>query len=391
MQENESLLLFDAARARRLMEEAGLVAVVASRRENVGYLTGRFFHNWRWGGFMHMLEREDDGCEARYCAGILQEPLENPFVVTEEGRAYNFKGGWVEDVIPCCWRDAERTPTRALAGALRERGLARARIGVEARFLAASIMKALKEELPDAVFLDATDFFWQLRMVKTEEELRRMRHAYRVAEEVYETVRESLKAGITNRELYELEMQKVVENDCLFVFQHLSFGRAEALSGDDAGYTLDYGVRPGDVGFFDIGLAYEDYLTDFGRAVALGEPDRRIRQAHEIMQQIRRRLEDELRPGVKASQVCEALDSWMEGKGMRPRGAYGHGLGIECHEPPVLQAHDETVLEEGMVIVPELTTSVGSATMLLEDGGVITSEAWRSLTTFDTEMIVVPG
>ena len=81
-------------------------------------------------------------------------------------------------------------------------------------------------------------------------------------------------------------------------------------------------------------------------------------------------------------------DFWEKLTGEQAR-FLGHGLGIECHEPPILMADDETPIEEGMTIVIELVTGVGGIRFLVEDGGVVTDKGWESLTTMSPEFVEV--
>jgi Xaa-Pro aminopeptidase len=55
----------------------------------------------------------------------------------------------------------------------------------------------------------------------------------------------------------------------------------------------------------------------------------------------------------------------------------------------VLSPDDQTVLEEGMVIVIELVDGVDGISFLLEDGGLVTAEGWQSLPTLPTDVIEI--
>ena len=110
IQEQEPL--FDRARARHILREAGIDLLIASRRENIAYLTGVFSHlYWEYPEVAHCLEREDDGCDAPYYfAALPGEMDQTPFVVAHNNRAGIWKrGSWIEDVRDCCWKEKGRS------------------------------------------------------------------------------------------------------------------------------------------------------------------------------------------------------------------------------------------------------------------------------------------
>jgi Xaa-Pro dipeptidase len=68
-------------------------------------------------------------------------------------------------------------PIAVVAEVIRDRGLANSTIAIEKRFLGVKYVEALKSLLPGVTLVDAEEILWQLRMVKCEEERRRLREA----------------------------------------------------------------------------------------------------------------------------------------------------------------------------------------------------------------------
>src|SRR6476469_5663147 len=100
--------LYDPARASRLMREAGIDFLLASRRANVAYLTDSFaVFNWEYPDVANLLEVEDDGCAApHYFAGLpLGDSGASPFAVAHANRAYALQSsGCVRDIRSWCHR-----------------------------------------------------------------------------------------------------------------------------------------------------------------------------------------------------------------------------------------------------------------------------------------------
>lgn len=387
--------LFDPQRAERLMAQAGLDIILASRRHNIAYLTGRFgILCWEYPEVAHCLEREDDGCEAPYYfAGLPRDPSRAPFVIAHRNRAYVFKGRcWIDDVRPCCYLPGKKPPVDCLVEALRERDLEEARIGVEMNHLPARILMELMERLPEAHFTDARKTLWQMRSVKTHQELERQRQAYRIGETIYRQVfdRLSQKTPLTANEIRGMQMDLATRAGCPplhfgYVFPQNSRGK-KAWARDNAGSAA---FEPGDVVLFDLGLIWQGYTTDFGRVASLGKASTEIHATYEKVLKCREAIAAAIRPGVKASDVFLAGARFREQIGLPPREGLGHSLGIECHEPPTLSPEDPTVIEEGMTIVIELVDGVSGVAFLLEDAGLVTPDGWQTLTNLSTDLVEI--
>lgn len=82
-----------------------------------------------------------------------------------------------------------------LAHTLRDRGLERARVGVETDHLPASDLARLKELLPQVRFEPAQGIFNRLRMVKTAEELELLRRLSRITDQAIARALESVRSG----------------------------------------------------------------------------------------------------------------------------------------------------------------------------------------------------
>jgi Xaa-Pro aminopeptidase len=274
-----------------------------------------------------------------------------------------------------------------MAAAIRDHGFERGRIGIEINHLGAGVLMGLQAALPEAKFVDATDAVWQLRMVKSEEELRRLDEAYKIAESIYQELFRTIETtgGISVAQARGLEMRLATEAGSPPL--HFGYVFPQRIPDKNAGKDQSVLIEKGDTIMLDIGVINQGYTTDFGRVAVWGKADDRIRRTWDAMCETRQVAEKALRPGRRASEVYQELARHMESRGLPPQATFGHGLGIECHERPTLSPEDDTVLEEGMVIVPELFQAVDNVALLLEDGGVVREDGWHRITRFETELI----
>ncbi len=381
--------IFDPARSARLMQDAGIDLLLASRRASVAYLTDSSnILYWRFPDVAHCLEIEDDGCEAPfYFAGLPADFQAASFAATHGNRPLVFGENWIRDIKIWCGR-RNISAADVLVDAISERGLQKSTIGIEMNALPAGIIDDLRRRLPDARFVEGRGVLWGMRSVKTTAEIERLSHAYRIAEDIYDRVIQAIRAqpGITVAEIRALEMAMVTRAGCPplhfgYVYPH---GPHKTLGGPD---TEKLRIEPGDAIFLDIGVIWRGYTTDFGRNLFFGKAPADLRDVYDRTVECRQRLVERLRPGARVCDVFAAGCAIREKLKLPPRELLGHSLGIECHEQPALSAAYDTVIEEGMVFVPELFETAGPYAFLLEDAGVVTANGWQSLTRMSTELI----
>lgn len=390
--------LYDPRRAQRLLAEAQIDLLLASRRANVAYLTDSFaIQYWQYPDVANLLEVEDDGCPGpHYFAGLPRDTTASPFAIAHENRTYVYRqrgGGCVRDVRGWCERPGTGGPGRidVLAEAIRERKLDAATIGVEMNHLPASTLHALRDRLPRARFVPADQVLWQMRAVKTAEELRRQQHAYRITEKIYRQTLASIRqrAGqVTVGEIRAMQMAMATRAGCpplLFGYAFAQSGKKRAwdMAADWTQQTFD----PGDAVLLDIGLIWRGYTTDFGRNAVLGRASAELRDVHARMVECRQQIAELLRPGVRVADVFSAACEIRTRLKLPPREGFGHSLGIECHEYPILNAASDWVLEQGMTIVIELVERAGPVAFLLEDAGLVAAGGWESMCQMGTELI----
>jgi Xaa-Pro dipeptidase len=405
-------LLFDKSRLVSEMERENVDVVIATSRENVGYLSGYFTHMWTWDvSYLQINSREHQGTNYGIAAVIPKDmDAKEPFFVESYHKLGFVRscGLWIKNVRPYSTNIKNAyapqvdisgkalfqeqvggaTPLEAIAGGIRELGLEKKRLGIEGERLPANSLAELKALLPQAEFVNISDLLKRMRAVKTAEEIARMKHAYCVADKTYYKAFSLVKPGITPYEIFQEQMRTIIENHCYMAFQHVNFGGANDFA---VAAGKDYRIKAGDHGVFDIGVYYEGYMTDFGRVCSVGQPRDEIRRVYEVVLGTRRKLMRWIEPGIKGSQLFGMAAKYLESFGRCPAiNCIGHGLGIECHEWPFIAANDDTRVELGNTIVIEVYVEVpGVGAFLLENAGVVTENGWEGMTSLSDELIVL--
>ena len=264
------------------------------------------------------------------------------------------------------------------------------RLGIEDTITYAEFVKAVNAFTTDNL-APTTDVVLSLRSVKDAVELTRLRAAQAVSDAAFEHIVGFMRPGMTEREV-QLELEG-------FMLRHgadgLAFSSIVACGENGADPHAIPGAKKLEAGqcvVLDFGARAFGYCSDTTRVVFLGEPEGVMARAWEVLRQANEAVEDMLRPGVIASEAHELAERVLAegGFGGRMGHGLGHGVGLECHELPVLNAQASTPLAEGNVVTVEPGIYLpGEFGMRLEDCGVITADGYEVFSRLGHDMVVI--
>lgn len=383
--------LFDYARASARMDAAGVDVLLASSRPNVSYLAG-YWHPV-WDDYYLMWE---PSVTHKTLVGLPKEEKKGAFLIAGAGELVSVQRSetWIEDrrywgpgFYVQSWTEPDPPPgdpMQIAADAVAERGLAEGCIAVELRYLGVSYYERLREYLPHARFTDAEPILWSLRMIKTAEEIRRVREACTRATRAWQRVMEQLHAGMTEMELQACFKREFPQQGVQYAGAYCLFGPSGVILKQGPFGPSNNPLKPGLFVRTDIQATYEGYYCDMSRVVGSGKLSAGMERAHELVRGILERLLAEVGPGMTGAQVRQLELNMYKGSGYGTVVPYtGHSVGRMVHEPPYLFAKDSTALAPGMVLNLEPTicySDGGDIFVCLEDQVLITENGCENLT-----------
>ena len=128
------------------------------------------------------------------------------------------------------------------------------------------------------------------------------------------------------------------------------------------------------------------------RMVFLGEPDAKKADAYRVLRHANETVEAALAPDMTGKEAHELAERLLAEGGYAGKMGHGlgHGVGIEVHELPLLNARYDTPLAPGNVVTVEPGIYLpGEFGMRLEDFGVITKTGYEVFTQSTHEMVVL--
>lgn len=286
--------------------------------------------------------------------------------------------------------DAHASFVPALATAVRQAGLGRARIGVDSTGLRSEDQAALAQALPEARLVDAGDWIRRVRGVKLPQEVERLRAAAEVTEHAIHAAIDLAEVGMSETDLQRVVATELARGGMTPRFIVVTAGPRSAYS--DTPASPDQRLRPGDLLRFDVGGLLDGYWSDLGRTAVVGEPDDTQRLRYGAILQGEQVQLDLARPGVPAAAVFDVAVQEVERRGLSPyrRHHCGHGIGLDVYEAPIIAPTGEQLLKEGMVFCFETPYyELGWGGMMVEDTLVITEHGVELLSVSDRSLRVI--
>lgn len=282
-----------------------------------------------------------------------------------------------------------RSVLAELDDVLTSRGLRGGRIGYERATAPAGVRQELESAFPSFEFVDATPLFYDLRAIKTPEEI----HALTTATELSEAgIRaiflDSDPRGKTVSQLrleYEIAVrQRVLADPAGAGFEQLRVYISTGASiGPNVGRNEDV-VRDGDVLWIDCGVQIDGYASDIGRTFSVGRPGATVRRIADALTAGSEAGFELLRPGTAMRDVHRRMQETTRASGLPTytRGHVGHAVGVAIGEqPPYLAPSEERPLAPGMVLAFERPYYVrGLGGFQFEENLVITDSGADVLT-----------
>jgi Xaa-Pro dipeptidase len=400
MPHDAALLNKDRLQAR--MAELQLDAVVATAPENVTYMSGFWaLPQWiRRDPQSYVIWPAPGRGEAEIVTGTATLDLfaDQQVWVNRVRRYGAFHIDWHCDATkhPVSRRQLELhegpdhgTALSALVAALTDADLTFACIGIDEIGLKPGQIDLLKERLPAARLLPASEFFRHIRAVKTDEEVARLTTAAEIAERSIKAALAAAREGVTELDLARAFHTRTVQDGAYPVLGCIGFGERSALVNVQ---PSERKLRKGDVIRFDVGGRYRHYRADIARIAAFGEPAEEVRRYHRALLAGIERACELVRPGMRVAEIFEAAVETVrrEGIGHYRRTHVGHGIGIEGYEAPSLTATSDEIIEAGMVLCIETPYyELGRWGLQVEDMMVVRPDGAERLTATGGELMAV--
>ncbi|UGS37120.1 M24 family metallopeptidase [Capillimicrobium parvum] len=266
------------------------------------------------------------------------------------------------------------------------------RIGFDDATLSVRSHERLREMLPDEVELVAAGgLVEELRAIKDEGEIDKIRAAARLADEALTAVVARGLAGRTERDVaLDLEFEQRRRGA-----EGVSFPPIVAAAAHGAlphAVPRDVEIPRGTLVVIDWGCRLDGYCSDCTRTFATGELDPRDREVYDLVLDAQMAALAAVRPGPTGREVDAVAREIITaaGHGEHFGHGLGHGVGLDIHEAPRLSTTSEATLAAGQIVTVEPGVYIpGAVGVRIEDLVVVREDGHEVLSTLTKELTTV--
>ena len=264
-------------------------------------------------------------------------------------------------------------------------------LALEKDQLTVSRYEQLQHHFSARGYVDAGEILREMRVRKSADEIRAMKQAAVLVEQVLSEGLKQVKAGVQEIELVaELEylMKKLGADGPSFETMVLT-GPNTALPHGVPGSRR---IREGDLLMFDLGVFSGGYASDITRTFAVGGIGPEAEKIYNTVLAANEAGIRAVKPGVTYGSIDKAARSVIDRAGYGEAFVHrlGHGLGMDVHEYPSVHGLNGDLLQTGAVFTIEPGIYVpGLGGVRIEDDVLVTEEGAEVLTSFPKQLTVI--
>ncbi len=254
------------------------------------------------------------------------------------------------------------------------------------------VYAALKEVFEEKNIIKGDYLLNDLRMIKTENELKCMRKAAEITRKTFDYVLENIHPGMTETQIVGVALGKMhelgAERESYPLWVLTGAGSDQAIS-----RARQKVVQPGDFTFLQIGARYEGYASSIGRPVIFGkasEEEKKLIAAGYIGQNT---VFNNIRDGLCAGELARLYEKNITEAGYGDWLLYGpcHGNGLMEGEAPWVESNSEWILKENMTFCCDIFLGNGKYKkgLRMEDVIRVTKDGCENLTAYPQKVFEI--
>ncbi len=352
-------------RLRSKMTDAGIPALLVSDNPNVKWLTGFT------GSFGFVLLTQD---QARF--------------LTDS--RYTLQASEQVSEMPVHWYQSPMIQDEFVAAQAKEMGISQ--LGFEAASVTFAAYERWRDKFAGIELMGAPDLIAALRMIKTPDEVAKIREACALADACFSHVQRMIQPGVSEWD---------ISLDIEFYFRRAGHELAFepiVVSGERSarphGRASEKKLELGDFVTLDFGARVDGYCSDITRTVVVGKPTDRHNEVYNQVLKAQLASLDAMKPGVRAADVDAKAREVFDEIGLAKYFGHGlgHGLGSLVHDTGRMNATSQDVLAPGQVWTVEPGVYItGFGGVRIEDNVVVTEDGIEILTHSTKELLALPA
>ncbi|HBK80078.1 MAG TPA: hypothetical protein DDZ83_10470 [Nitrospinae bacterium] len=179
---------------------------------------------------------------------------------------------------------------------------------------------AITEALPKTGFEYVTEWFEDLRLIKSEEEMEYVRRGVAMTDAVYDVLVRATRPGARPCDLHNLVMQTAQGMDGKIPFGHI--GRTP-MKNPEMSYAHEFAlttpIEMGDVVMTEIAVGYGGYFGKIWGTYFMGDPTPEYEEMFQLGQKSYRELHAAIKPGLSGADIAHHCVDTITAGGYKPK------------------------------------------------------------------------
>jgi len=212
-----------------------------------------------------------------------------------------------------------------------------------------TVYNALKKAAGKAKLVRADDLIVEMRTIKSPNELKCMREAFRISEIATEYVLQNMKPGMTEQQVVGLAQAAMYEHGAEYE-GHPTY----VLSGRNSTHAIGRPsrkiIKKGELIQLNIGALVSGYSSSVGRPVCFGKMPAKMRDLVSFGLEAHYKTAELMKAGVPAADVVIKFEEFVKQAGYGDYLLYGpcHAIGLMEVERPWMESSSKYLLQENM-------------------------------------------
>jgi Xaa-Pro dipeptidase len=367
---------FSSKRASEMMRRIGVDVLIASSPENVFYASGLPTTYATINPILSALSNQ--------YPNIVVIPVdgEECLIAWQLFRSVE-KVSWIKKVSSILSRDEA---LQRLESIIKQVLPGEGTIGIES-MMPIFLRDFLVRALPDIKIRISDDIFTDMRLEKSEEEIRRIQEATMAAERAMEETMGSIQEGISTLELAKIATLALAHEGTASP-SHISISVGDSDPEYPDARTM---VRRGDIAKLDLGAVYEGYCADVSRHATIDAVPIEAELLSRLMAEVQETCANAIKPGTKPEEAVDMAYSLFQ-----KRGGQGfffisiHSIGISVED---YTFYDTVMGSSGRPFKENMVLDIEASTILRQHGFIgvadpylVTNEGCRRMSRLEKQI-----
>ncbi len=224
------------------------------------------------------------------------------------------------------------------------------KIGVDKEKITLRIYSYFRKTFKKSRIIDISDACLRLRKIKTKSEIKIIRKACRITDNILKKCLRKFKWFKTEIDVASFLENEINKAGCDVAFKPIT---ASGSNSSMPHYTPKNVKLKKGFCIIDFGVRHKGYCSDITRTVYIGRPKKKEIEMYDLLLSIQNSIIKDIKEGIECSKLVKTVKKRFGKYKNHFIHGLGHGLGIEVHELPNLKEESKDLLKGGMVFTIE--------------------------------------